>query len=641
MKIKPKYTDPETTPLKFLKFIRVTLWIGLFLTVAEIISQFTSGIDWYMLGINLVGGVLTLAAISGLNRMEWYGVKAYCGSYLLRMMDGLLAVGIYAYSGRIEESGSAVGSILGSGIGLLLVWIYFQKRRLLFTPIPEEYLPLMEKEQELVQEFTQEEKAEPMQPAEPEPIEYEPVGLRSKTEAVLAEENRDCVTVSQPPVEENGKEKLVSRFCWNCGNPLMRKSKFCDLCGKVVYRPEGDEPMAAVRTEKPTPTVVLPKLEPVAEKKVFSAVSEKPHQKRGKSWLGLVLVLLVVGLVAGVLLLSPPQLPTPTQAAENVLYLEVYDSADVCIGTGSGFLVEDQTTLVTNYHVIENASYILVAAQDGELAAEVDTVLAYDVELDLAVLQCSQQVNAQPLTLGDSDLVEQGDKIYAVSYPLGIANTLTDGIVSSKYVDELNVELLQITAPISEGSSGGALLNETGQVVGVVCSYYVDGQNMNIAIAINQLQALLEQKEENAVLLKTIMEGDGKHIRKSRAGFVYCKIPSVLSLENIFEESEEISFIKNLPIQEGQMYSYMTDSKEVRRYYIRKYADLLVENGYLVDRIYDGQYGIYDTFSMVTQDRKYWIYVYDGDTGDRESGYPIFVRITQLTEKEAEMLMGR
>lgn len=72
--------------------------------------------------------------------------------------------------------------------------------------------------------------------------------------------------------------------------------------------------------------------------------------------------------------------------------------------------------------------------------------------------------------------------MYTASYPLGLAHTLSDGVVSSCYIDENDVDVIQITVAISSGSNGGALFNEDGEVIGVICASYVDGQNLNIAI---------------------------------------------------------------------------------------------------------------------------------------------------------------
>lgn len=188
-----------------------------------------------------------------------------------------------------------------------------------------------------------------------------------------------------------------------------------------------------------------------------------------------------------------------SEAASSVLYLEVYDEKLECIGTASGFLVNNNTTLVTNYHVIQDAYSITAWTQDGQ-SVGLDLLTAYDEIADLAVLKCDDIVGQEPLKLGDSEEVFQGMQVYAVGYPLGLANTLSDGIVSARYVDEYGNDILQTTAAISSGNSGGPLVNENGQVVGVICAFYVDGQNMNIAISSNTLYTLLEQ-EFTSILL--------------------------------------------------------------------------------------------------------------------------------------------
>ena len=186
-------------------------------------------------------------------------------------------------------------------------------------------------------------------------------------------------------------------------------------------------------------------------------------------------------------------------AAERVVYLEVYDSERACIGTASGFLVEDNTTLVTNYHVIQDAYSVTVWTQDQQ-SVEANTLLAYDEVADLAILRCGSGIEQEPLLMADSDAVRQGMQVYAVGYPLGLANTMSNGIISARYFDTYGNDILQTTAPVSDGNSGGPLLNEDGCVIGVVCAYYVDGQNLNIAIASNVLRQLLDQTEDLTAL---------------------------------------------------------------------------------------------------------------------------------------------
>ena len=195
----------------------------------------------------------------------------------------------------------------------------------------------------------------------------------------------------------------------------------------------------------------------------------------------------------------PASIPI-ADAAEAVLYLEIYDENGYILSTGSGFLINDNRTLVTNYHVVEDAYYMEAYAENGEKAS-VSTLLAYDEVADLAILRMDGPLSVIPLPVVDSDNVRKGDEIYTAGYPLGIANTLADGIVSARYID-FGVDIIQITAAISDGNSGGPLLNKDGHVVGVVCASYIGGENMNVATASNTLKSVYESAAEEIQLLK-------------------------------------------------------------------------------------------------------------------------------------------
>lgn len=273
--------------------------------------------------------------------------------------------------------------------------------------------------------------------------------------------------------------------CFKCGNMLPDDSQFCQYCGSDLKKVQTPCTQNHINEDTYDKAVIAPKGSP-----------------KKKKWpLFLVFGVTTVFAVCLFALRGGHQSSvTPSEAAKNVLYIEVYDESDMCIGNGSGFLVNNNITLVTNYHVIENAFTMIAMTADGQHFVGVDTILAYDESADLAILQCQTAVGASPLVLADSDLVKQGDTVYAAGYPLGIVNTLSDGIVSSRY-EENGVDILQITTPISEGSSGGALMNQDGEVIGVICGYYEGGQNMNIAIASNEVASLL-QKENDVLTLE-------------------------------------------------------------------------------------------------------------------------------------------
>lgn len=312
-----------------------------------------------------------------------------------------------------------------------------------------------------------------------------------------------------------GTDLAQGHYCTKCGAVMQEEMNFCPKCGHQVHGQRiTEEPMthseeAVMADNTVAPDVAIERESESVDTAVGTAepesvIFEEDLPKKQKKWIPLVAVCVAIAGVIGFFALRGEN--GPARAAENVLYLEVYDSSDTCVGSGSGFLINDDVTLVTNYHVIGDAYRMIAMTANGKQSVEVDTVLAYDKDADLAILKCSEKIGVSPLQLADSDRVKQGDTVYAAGYPLGVANTLSDGIVSSRYIDEYGVELLQITAPISGGSSGGALLNKSGQVVGVVCAYYADGQNMNLAIPINVVTELLSESSDTIYIQSLYQE---------------------------------------------------------------------------------------------------------------------------------------
>ena len=146
--------------------------------------------------------------------------------------------------------------------------------------------------------------------------------------------------------------------------------------------------------------------------------------------------------------------------------------------------------LVTNYHVIEEGIRAEAKLSDGEILS-IEGVLLENMEEDLALLSTGDTKRSFPaLKLTDSD-VEIGQPVFVVGSPFGFEGTVSDGIVSAVRDIPQMGRLLQITAPISKGSSGGPVLNLKGEVVGVATCYYREGQNLNFAIPVDRLNNLL------------------------------------------------------------------------------------------------------------------------------------------------------
>ena len=160
------------------------------------------------------------------------------------------------------------------------------------------------------------------------------------------------------------------------------------------------------------------------------------------------------------------------------------------IAQGSGFLVSKDGRVVTNYHVIKTGTSALVKLPNGRFFA-VDGVLASDKDRDVAVIK-AHGTDFRPLTLGDSDRLQVGEEVVAIGNPLSLESTVSNGIVSAiRTVEDEGGKFVQITAPISPGSSGGPLFNMAGEVVGITTSHIVGGQNLNFAIPINDVKPML------------------------------------------------------------------------------------------------------------------------------------------------------
>ncbi len=178
------------------------------------------------------------------------------------------------------------------------------------------------------------------------------------------------------------------------------------------------------------------------------------------------------------------------QCSPAVFYIEVYDASGEPFASGSGFFIESSGLAVTNYHVIEGAASAVIMTTDNAVY-DVAGVYDYSEEYDLALLQIDGS-GFPFLPVGDSDTVVSGAQIYAIGNPQGLVNTISQGIVSNaaRVFSDSIVSYIQIDAAISSGSSGGALVNTLGQVIGVTTATFTAGQNLNLAVPINLMQEL-------------------------------------------------------------------------------------------------------------------------------------------------------
>jgi hypothetical protein len=186
----------------------------------------------------------------------------------------------------------------------------------------------------------------------------------------------------------------------------------------------------------------------------------------------------------------------PSVSAADI-YQRVHSSVVVVIvadrnskpsGQGSGFITA-KDRIVTNHHVLEGAEKALVVFADGT-SEPVEGLAADSSARDLAILIVKTGMRA-PLKLGDENSVRQGDPVYALGAPQGLELSLTNGIVSG-FRDVSDQFLIQTTAPIAPGSSGGPLFDSSGRVVGVTTAFLRDSPGIYFSIGVGDVKRLLQ-----------------------------------------------------------------------------------------------------------------------------------------------------
>jgi len=284
-------------------------------------------------------------------------------------------------------------------------------------------------------------------------------------------------------------------FCTKCGTELPDDSQFCRKCGHAL---------TGATSLTPKEVALAPHRSPVLR---WSVVA-----------LGVLVVVLLVGLglvvwqvtnheasrapiaqgssspeAVPVAKAEPPS-PQPLSPQElyqskraGMVLIETFDDEGRKRGLGSGFIVSSSGTAITNYHVIRGAYRATVKFDDGTVGS-VDGVASYDQNRDLAVVQLAPS-HGTALEIGNSDNVRVGDRVVAIGSPLGLQNTMSVGIVSG-----LRNGVIQMSDPISPGSSGGAVFDQSGKVIGVAVAQMVGGQNLNFAIPINWAKPYLNNQ---------------------------------------------------------------------------------------------------------------------------------------------------
>lgn len=264
--------------------------------------------------------------------------------------------------------------------------------------------------------------------------------------------------------------------CPHCNSKLKNNTKFCPECGMTVFWEENSQ-------------------------------ASRGKTGKGKQSIIVIAFLIIIGIAAFFLLGGADWINTImfqsafsddpaaiSEASQSVVKLNCYDKNGDLYATGSGFACFADNVIVTNYHVIEGNVYSIVASTEDGTRFEVSKVIVADKERDVAIIATEKSHNLTLLEPANSNILQKGEKVVAIGSPLGLLNTVSTGVFSG-YTNENGMDVLQFTASISSGSSGGALFNDKGEVLGITFASYEAGQNLNLAIPMTQVERIWNNRK--------------------------------------------------------------------------------------------------------------------------------------------------
>lgn len=176
--------------------------------------------------------------------------------------------------------------------------------------------------------------------------------------------------------------------------------------------------------------------------------------------------------------------------AGSVVMVVVFNEKREIFASGSGVIINNDGYILTNFHVIQGAVAYGVRLEEEEELHITTELIKYHPENDLALIRIDPIARpAIPVYQGNK--LVRGQKVVAIGSPLGLMNTVSDGIIAGfRQIDE--VSMIQFTAPISPGSSGGALLSLQGELIGIVSASFSEGENLNLAVDYNVVRSFVQ-----------------------------------------------------------------------------------------------------------------------------------------------------
>lgn len=173
--------------------------------------------------------------------------------------------------------------------------------------------------------------------------------------------------------------------------------------------------------------------------------------------------------------------------AESVVMIIIEDENGTPVASGSGIAINRNGYILTNCHVIASGSSFCVRIENDDKIYDSVELIKYNPVFDLALIRIQRQMPPLPL-YDDRRKLRRGEKVFAIGSPMGLFNSVSDGIISGfRTIKER--DMIQFTAPISHGSSGGALLNCCGELIGICTGGIDEGQNLNLAVSYQHIRS--------------------------------------------------------------------------------------------------------------------------------------------------------
>ena len=224
------------------------------------------------------------------------------------------------------------------------------------------------------------------------------------------------------------------------------------------------------------------------------------------------------------------------RCADAVFHIDTFDEKGFALGAGSGVFLSADGDAVTNWHVIDGVHHAEVTTQDGK-TYPISGVSGYHAKGDLALIR----VEGSGFTAAKRSLKTElfpGEEIYTIGSPRGLMGSIASGVIAGPRRVINGTEFIQFTAPISNGSSGGALFNGAGELLGITSASVEEGQNLNLAIPVEKLDTMQKvafnsvaatmQNYEKSVFDTFKITKTGVTLFETESVDLYCHAPDAL-----------------------------------------------------------------------------------------------------------------